>query len=88
MILLHEDWLLPYQSPAEQQGGERRQEQLHDFFPTRAMHRHSRKTHSVFCNTNMLWMRVKERVMAMLAAIILPNPFLMWDLQRLSWTGE
>lgn len=26
-----------------------------------ALHRHSRKTHSVFCNTDMLWMAVKEK---------------------------
>lgn len=57
-------------------------------FPVHAVHRDSGKTHSVFCNTDRLWIRVKERIMAAPAAITLPNPFLMWDLQRLSWTGE
>lgn len=90
-ILLHEDCLLPLLQPSA--AARRREEQEEKRGDPSWLSPCPRGTEafsedSVFCNTEVLWMGVKESIMAPPVAVTLPDPFLMWDSQRLSWTVE
>lgn len=59
-------WRLAFTLPRTQHSSMEKREDRGDrdpsqIFPVHALHRHSGKTHSVFCNRNMLWMTVKEK---------------------------